>query len=90
MEPEYEIIMGADNLTTASLLTEDPNITVPLKALYGIEMSVPKISSTRLGMLSKDVWILIGAKSDGSLPHSSLLRTTDRLEVVYIKILDLF
>jgi hypothetical protein len=93
MEPEYEIIVGADNLTTASLLTEDPNVTVPLKALYGIEMSVPKISSTRLGMLSKDVWILVGAnanKSDGSLPHPSLLRTTDRLEVVYARVLDPF
>jgi hypothetical protein len=82
--------MGVDNLTTASLLIEDPNITIPLKALYGIEISVPKILSTRLGMLSKDVWILIGIKSDGSLPHSSLLRTTDRLEVVYVKILNPF
>ena len=93
MEPEHEIIVGADNLTTASLLTEDPNVTVPLKAMYGIEMSVPKISSTRLGMLSKDVWILIGVnanKNDRSLPHPSLPRTTDRLEVVYAKVLDPF
>jgi hypothetical protein len=93
MEPEYEIITGTDNLTTASLLTEDPNVIVPLKAMYGIEISVPKISSTRLGMISKDVWILIGAnanKSDGSLPYPSLSRTTDCLEVVYVKVLDPF
>jgi hypothetical protein len=91
MDPEYETVVGVDNLTTASLLTEDPNATVPLKAMYGMEMSVPRISSTRLGMISKDVWILIGAnanESDGSLPHPSLPRTTDRLEVVYAKVLD--
>jgi hypothetical protein len=90
MEPEYEIIIGADNFTTASFLTENSNITIPLKALYGIEISIFKILSTRLDMLSKDVWILIKIKSDGSLPYSSLLKITDRLEVVYIKILDLF
>lgn len=93
MGPEYETVVGADNLATASLLTEDPNATVPLKAMYGIEMSVPRVSSTRLGMISEDVWILIGVnanKSDGSLPHPFLPRTTDRLEVVYAKVLDPF
>jgi hypothetical protein len=93
MDLEYETVIGAESLATASLLTGDPNVTVPLKAMYGIEMSDPGISSTRLGMISKDVWILIGAnanKSDGPLPHPSLPRTTDRLEVVYAKTLDPF
>jgi hypothetical protein len=93
MDLEYETVVGADDLTTASLLTEDPNATVPLKAMYGMEMSVPGIPSTRLGMISKDVWILIGVnanKSGRSLPHPSLPRITDRVEVVYAKVLDPF
>jgi hypothetical protein len=43
-------------------------------------------------MISEDVWILIGVnanKSDGPL-LLLFLRTTDRLEVIYIKVLDPF
>jgi hypothetical protein len=88
-EPKYETIVGAEDPTTASMLTEDPHITVPLNTMYGIQISPPKTPSTRLGMISKDVWIWIGVKAhkrDHLLPP----RATECLQLVYAKVTEPF
>jgi hypothetical protein len=85
-EPKYETIVGAEDLGNAIMLTEDPHISVPLATMYGIQISPPKTPSTRLGMIGKDVWILIGVKRD----HSPPPRATDCLRLVYAKVTDPF